>query len=102
MDREEEERLRDEIDKGTLEVGINKIDPDAFDKENRSPALKGAKWGMGVGFAVGLIYSRLHSPLGFYSGAIDLGVLLLGCTALGAAIGAFVMLHWDKSARAQD
>ncbi len=96
MDRRETRRLEDQIDKGTLDVGIRKIeDPEEFRKEEKLPVYKGAKWGFVAGFLAGSIYTASHSPLGFYPG--NLALVLFGSMACGSAIGALVM--WLLSRR---
>jgi hypothetical protein len=95
MDRRELRRLKDQIDKGTLDAGIYKIeDPKAFKKEGKLPAYKGAGWGFSAGAAVALIYTRSNSPLGFYAGNMTLVFIL--CVGFGTAIGALLMWQFSR------
>jgi hypothetical protein len=98
MDRRERERLRDQIDKGTLEAGIHKIeDPEGFKKEEKLPAYKGARWGFAVGFAVAWIYISNNTPpaLGFYPG--NLTLVFIVCMGLGSVAGALFMWLFSRS-----
>jgi hypothetical protein len=94
MDRRERKILEDQIDQGTLDVGIKKIEETAAEEEKRLPAWKGVKWGMVAGLAAAMLYINAHSPLGFYVGNITL--VLLGGIGAGGAIGALVMWLLSK------
>ena len=71
MDRRERKRLKDEIDRGTLNVGIRKVEEGAYEKENRSPLVKGGGVGLGIGGTIGIAYAQSvgvfhQSPLGLF------------------------------------
>ena len=89
MDRRELKRLRDEVDRGTLNVGINKLEEGALERENRSPILKGSAVGFGIGLSLGAAYAPFdRSPLGLFVDDYMLVqfAIVIGVTALGALI----------------
>ena len=93
MDRSEQERLEDDINRGVRNVGIYKVDKGALEKENRSPLVKGGGIGLGIGGMVAVAYGQnvgVHgmSPLGLFSDDYVLVMLgmIIGATAMGALI----------------
>jgi hypothetical protein len=94
MDRRERQRLKDEIDKGTLDVGIHKIDEAAAERERRSPVLQGAWWGIAAGASVANSYLLVHPSASFNAG--PLALVLFGCLGAGAALGALAMWLLDR------
>jgi hypothetical protein len=94
MDRRERNRLKDEINRGTLNVGITRVEEGAYEKESRLPLVKGGTIGFGLGGALGLFYLQNNglfnrSPLGLFSDdyvLVGFGIIA-GGTAVGAALG---------------
>ena len=80
--------------RGTLNVGIFKVEEGAYEKESRLPLVKGGTVGFSPGAAVGLYYMQnisifQMSPLGLFSDdyvLVGLGIIA-GATAVGAALG---------------
>ena len=94
MDRRERKRLKDEINRGTRNVGIYKVEEGAYEKESRLPMVKGGSVGFSLGGAAGVVYLQNHSifdrsPLGLFPDdyvLVGLGIIA-GGTAMGAALG---------------
>ena len=98
MDRRERRRLEHEIDRGTLNVGIRKVEDGAYEKESRLPLVKGGGVGFGLGGAVAVSYARqvgVHgqSPLGLF--VDDYVLVMFGIVAAGTVMGA--LLAWLAS-----
>ena len=98
MDRREQKRLEDEINRGVRNVGIYKVDGDALEKENRSPIFKGAGIGIGLSGPLGIGYLQTtpfwrSSPLGLFPD--DYVLVALGIIAAGPVIGAAI--GWQAS-----
>jgi hypothetical protein len=91
MDRRERQRLKNEIDRGAPNVGIRKVEEGAYEKENRSPLVKGGGVGLGIGGAAGVAYAQSvgvfhRSPLGLFPD--DYVLVMLGIIAGGTLMGA--------------
>jgi hypothetical protein len=97
MDRQERKILEDQIDKGTLDVGINKIEETIDAEEKRLPAWKGVGPGIGAGLSLGILFTRSYSPLGLFSG--DMVLALFGYMGVGAGVGALVMWLTSQGAK---
>ena len=94
MDRRERQRLKNEIDRGMLNVGIRKVEEGAYEKENRSPLVKGGGVGLGIGGAIGIAYAQSvgvfhRSPLGLFPDdyVLVMFAIIAAATAAGALLG---------------
>ena len=93
MDRRERQRLKNEIDRGTLNVGIRKVEEGALEKENRSPLVKGGSVGFSLGAAVAYLYAGQvgvfnQSPLGLFPD--DYVLVMFAIIAAATAAGALL------------
>jgi hypothetical protein len=105
MDRRERKRLEDEINRGVRNVGIYKVDEGAYERENRSPLVKGGSIGFGLGGAVGIAYGRsvgVHgqTPIGLFVG--DYVLVMFGIIAGATVFGALLARELDKAARKRE
>src|ERR1043165_9440493 len=96
MDYRERKRLEDEINRGVPNVGIYKVDGEAYERENRSPIFKGAVAGFGLATNVALAYVGVdlysifpRSPRRPTTDGDELVMVLImaGGTVLGAVAG---------------
>jgi hypothetical protein len=93
MDRRERQRLKNEIDRGTLNVGIRKVEEGSYEKESRLPLVKGGSVGFGLGAAVAVAYAGQvgvfhQSPLGLFPD--DYVLVMFAIIAAGTAMGALL------------
>ncbi len=101
MDRREQKRLEDEINRGTLNVGIRKLEEGAYEKESRQPWVKGGSVGLTVGGIIGVAYAQSvdvfhQSPLGLFTN--DYVLVMFAIVAAGAAGGAVLANSASKPA----
>src|ERR1044072_1823488 len=93
MDRRERKRLKDEINRGVRNIGIYKVDGDAFEREDRVPIDKCAVVGFGLGVNVAFAYVGVYSifdPSPRHLSTEDnvvMALIMAGGTVMGATFG---------------
>jgi hypothetical protein len=100
MDHRERDRLKDEIDKGTLDAGIYKLEEGAYQKESRLPLVKGGTAGFVIGGAVAATYGEnvgFSSPLGLF--VDDYVLVMIGMFIAGTVLGALLGWAYGKLAK---
>lgn len=99
MDYRERKRLEDEINRGTLNVGIHKLEEGAYERESRLPVVVGGTVGLSLGGSVAVGYGRGvgvlgMSPLGLFSD--DYVLVMLGIVVAGMVLGALIASGLSK------
>lgn len=99
MDYRERKRLEDEINRGTLNVGIHKVEEGAYERESRLPVVAGGTVGLSLGGSVAVGYGGNvgvfgMSPLGLFSD--DYVLVMLGIVVAGTVLGALIACGLSK------